>query len=221
MDEFSIELGVLLSPRQALNSTKLALTFRLDPLDRDVIISASPPGPLDQANRLTFSCHGFRSFDEAHAAGVALEQAVQIGGAAAAIGVDTGVDQSRESNQSGGRRTPGYRVIDERRGLRIWGGNLKPQSYMSGFGMVQLPEVDKFINSIRWAHEANVVLSERHRLALALYGLSHFESSERARFLVLVTCVEVLANREQRSVDELTVLDRPGSGGSRIRPWGE
>ena len=71
MNDYWFRLRVLLSPLQRLNTVEDSVTFRLDSLGKEVEVKAAPPGPLNQASMITFSCHGFSAFDEAHAAGVA------------------------------------------------------------------------------------------------------------------------------------------------------
>ena len=80
-------------------------------------------------------------------------------------------------------------------------------SYASNIRFVQKPEAEKFFDSIRQAHTIHADLNERDRLALELYGLSHFESSQRARFLILISCVESLSPRESRPAGSLRLLD--------------
>ncbi len=97
-------------------------------------------------------------------------------------------------------------MIDERHGLSVWGGQLQPQSYLSNVHMSQLPRIDEFTNFVCEAFAANLVMSEQQCLALELYGLSNFESSDRARFLILITCVEALCTREPRAGEQLKVI---------------
>lgn len=59
-----------------------------------------------------------------------------------------------------------------------------------------------------WAASVPTTLSRRNLISYELYASSRFESSSRARFLLLIMAVEAMATQESRSDDEIALLKR-------------
>lgn len=78
---------------------------------------------------------------------------------------------------------------------------------LEGYGSV-VHSLDDYENRLAFFFHANPSLSEKQRLALDLYNLSHFEGTSKTRFLTLITVIEVLATRQKRQVSVRALLKK-------------
>lgn len=90
-------------------------------------------------------------------------------------------------------------TIFEERGLTKFAGIASPTISVRS-------KLSSFISE--WNCEAEASISLRNLIAYELYASSRFESSSRARFLLLVMAVEALGCQIQRPTEELLVIER-------------
>jgi len=65
--------------------------------------------------------------------------------------------------------------------------------------------IAKLLNAANSTDEA---MATSYQVASELYGLSRFHISAGARFLTLITVLEILSGKKKRSVEELTIINR-------------
>jgi hypothetical protein len=127
------------------------------------------------------------------------------------MGIDVGRDQTISSLSSSAkdelREKFGCQVRDSVHGLDVF-PEAPPVLYFSaeGHGSASY-EVDQFPDKLAGAFTTIKPIAPKLTLALELYNLAQFEPVTKARFLNLVTIVEVLAERERRPEDIQIQLD--------------
>jgi|GEM_PF-4180988 len=211
-DDFWFKLRVELSSLQRLDNEDPTLTLPLNFEGKRVEIRAVPKGPINKASTLDFNVHGFASHKEAHECGLRFRSAVLLTAGQQRIGVDVGIDQTTVDQttpgDNQGARTQGYGLKNELMGLTVHKGKLEGMIMLSDANIVHIAESQPFIDGIIAAFGKDFNLDEKHQLALELYGLSHFETSVRARFLVLTSVIEVLATQDKCPEETQKVINK-------------
>ncbi len=211
-EEFWFKLRIELSPLQRLDNGDTNLTLPLNFEGKHVEIKAVPKGPINKASTLDFDVHGFASHEEAHECGLRFRSASLLTAGQQRIGVDVGIDQTTVDQttpvEDQSARTQGYGLKNELMGLTVHKGKLEGMIMLSDAHIVHLAESQPFVDGIIVAFGEDYDLDEKHQLALELYGLSHFETSERARFLVLTSVIEVLATQDKCPEETQKVINK-------------
>lgn len=159
---------------------------------------------IAESSKLILAGCGFATEEDAQSAGLKAKDALAFAGAYTGTGIDLGNDQASGGCTEAGRRQilekSGTRSLNDVHGLMVYDDSL-PTSFASASGTVSLGvPLDPFIDTFQSAvTDPRFPLDYRRKLALQLYGLSHFESSAHAQFLLLVMVVEVLAEQRPRS----------------------
>ena len=206
--EYWFKLRVELCPQRRFDTEKTELLFSLDEEGKEVKVTSAPPGPIGGASTINFDVHGFNSFEDAHKAGLRLRRAVLLAACISGIGVDVGPDQAAPEKEREEKRAWGYRVKNAMQGLTVHKGQMKRKIMWSDVQCISMPDPVGFLGVIQSKFSENPVFTDLQLLALELYGLSQFETSGRARFLVLTSVVEVLSKRELRPQESLDILDQ-------------
>lgn len=210
-EDYWFRLRVEFQPLQRLNREETSLTLPSALEGKDIEIKAVPEGPINKASTIDFDVHGFMSHEEAHQAGLRFQKSVLVSAAQTSIGVDVGIDQSQVDQscpvEEQGIRTQGYRMRNEMMGLTVHHGVLAPGMMASDAKLIHLPQAQPFFDRVVNIYAENPALTDNQTLALELFGLSQFETSERAILLVLTSVIEVLAEREQRGEDSQKAID--------------
>lgn len=166
--------------------------------DDSVLLKAVDKPKTGNAEILVFVGSGYPSEVDANQKGLRLKHAVLIACASLRIGIDPGKDEALSGSGKPLRQRAkerGSNLLDDVHGLATYKDD-KPVFFGVFRARVILSTpVDTFLKTVADAHRHNPKLSPKQSLALELYGLSHFESSLRARFVTLVTVVEVLCER--------------------------
>lgn len=158
--------------------------------------------------------NGFASQEEAAEASRHVKDAVMWWGAKERVGVDVGDDTTHAVwtqtglDMMGEER--GSRVLNDVHGLQVYeeDSNL-PTEFVWSTAEAQLRKsLDTFEQSFREAVDLSLELTESETLAFELYGLSHFESAERARFVTLVTAIESISKPKARSPQAVEHVER-------------
>ena len=150
---------------------------------------------------------GFDTYDDALKAGRHVKNAVMWWGAKTRVGVDCGndstnawvtqyyIDQVREEQ--------GIRLLNELHGLQVYEEDpeLPTQFVASSVQPKILKGIEDLDRHFCQAVDAGLEFTDRETLAFELYGLSHFEAAERARFLTLVTAIESVSQPKARSAE--------------------
>jgi hypothetical protein len=148
---------------------------------------------------------GFATEEEAAEAGRHVKNAVMWWGAKERVGVDVGndstdavvtqtwIDQVREEQ--------GIRLINEVHGLQVYEEDPEhPTKFVFSSVEAKLRKgIEVFEQSFREVVDLGLEFTNRETLAFELYGVSHFESAERARFLTLINAIESISEPKARS----------------------
>jgi hypothetical protein len=152
--------------------------------------------------RLWIVGRGFPTEDGAKDCGNRLKQALLILGCQERVGVDVGRDRATTSwGQAvidNVRKQEGKQLRDSVHGLDVFCDDVAlTHMDICGTGVAGYI-VDQFQERVAGEFTATGTLTPKLRLALELYNLSRFEPASKARFLALITIIEVLAERERR-----------------------
>jgi len=156
---------------------------------------------------------GFSKAEEAAEAGRQMKRAIMWCGAKMYMGVDAGDDRAQgvvtEYYIDQYRTEKGIRLLNELHGLQIYEeDSLLPTQFAKATVEAQVGKpIEVFVQNIRQAVDMGLELTDMETLGFELYGLSHFEAAERARFLTLVTAIESVTENKARSPEAVVVVD--------------
>ena len=72
--------------------------------------------------------------------------------------------------------------------------------YLGGSGISSSSKpLDSFMQNFKKAVDLSYKLNDKQSLALELYNMSHFETSQRAKFITLISAIECLSEQKERS----------------------
>jgi len=154
---------------------------------------------------------GFPTEDAARAFGERLKLALAVIGCETGIGIDVG--QNRETSsfatsiKDAVREQHGLQLRDIVHGLDVFPEDPPVTHFeISGTGSATF-SLEGFPGKV--ADEVTTIkpVSPKQSLALELYNLGQFEPATKARFLNLVTIVEVLANRKRKATGICNQID--------------
>ena len=166
------------------------------------VMSAVDGEKIESARVLTIRAGGFANEASAREAGERVVSAICLAGATVRAGIDVGRYRRQGGFTNAGieRFTPtGMKGRTDVHGLDVFADepNLRFLSFDADAAVGHHGPRFLAIFEAALARCANV--DPRTRLALEIYGLSHFEASQRARFVALMSVVEALADRRSRS----------------------
>ncbi|MBA3425952.1 MAG: hypothetical protein H0U04_15735 [Rubrobacter sp.] len=157
---------------------------------------------------------GFSTEDEAAQAGRHVKNAVMWWGAKERVGIDVGNDATdaivTQTCIDRYREEQGIRLLNELHGLQVYEEDPKlPTKFVWSSVEAKLRKgVEVFEQSFHEAFDLGLEFTERETLAFELYGLSHFESAERARFLTLINAIESISESEARSSEAVRHVEK-------------
>jgi hypothetical protein len=216
MPSFHFRVRFRLPHGRVLNSEEQSLDVRLPSASGPYVLAAVSGESLKESQWLLIKDvgDGFATEDEAAEAGRHVKNAVMWWGAKVRVGVDVGdnttdavvtqyyIDQVREEQ--------GIRLLNELHGLQVYEEDpeLPTQFVASSVEAKLLKGIEDFEQYFREAVEMGLEFTERETLAFELYGLSHFESAERARFLTLVNAIESISENKARSPEAVKHVEK-------------
>lgn len=155
------------------------------------------------AERLYITGKGFSSESAAAIAGLRTKAALLLASAESRIGVNCGRDkvtlQFSEEIKKELELDAGVKLHDDVHGLYIYPDEGNDRFISMKGEMTVGRSADRFLASFENFSSQAPTLSDRHVIALELVNSSHFEITGRARFLTLVTAIEVLCERKRSS----------------------
>ena len=157
---------------------------------------------------------GFSTEKEAVEAGRNVKNAIMWCSANTRTGVDVGDDKTRGGITKYGidqlRRECGIRPLNAVHGLQVYEEDpCLPTRFISTSAYASVRKsVQNYEQYFRRAVDMSLELTEKETLAFELYGLSHFESSSRARLLTLTTVVEIISENQPRSVKTMEHVEK-------------
>jgi hypothetical protein len=165
---------------------------------------------LTESTVFVMSCGGFSSEKKAFDQGVKIKKALLMSGPVLRIGLDVGNDRSSSSISTGLKQSvfkkTGVKIIEDVHGLSVYSEDYPTQVMsISGSGVTQPWTAEEFLNAILDINSKLRDLTEKESLCLELFSASHFEKSERARFITLVLAIESLLEpiKRRKEVAEL------------------
>lgn len=199
---YGFRLTAVFSPRERLGSHEQTVEIDLGPPIGCVTLRAFPGGSFREAGELLFSGRGYATHGEAEQAGRALKNVIRLAAVEVGKGLDVGQDTVRGRagqvviEDYAGR---GLQLLPDVHGLQVYEEVAKPVVLlMRGEGTVVTP-LDRFTGALRAQAEQAAGVTESRALACDLFVQSRFESSLKSRVLTLVTALEVLSERRERS----------------------
>jgi hypothetical protein len=163
---------------------------------KDTNASASDPEVF------MIDANGFANEASARDFGVRLKMTLSICSARLGLGFNVGEDRATSGLGSGIRQelraSYGIDIRPTVHGLDVFDTSV-PFTRFQVRGMISITRPLRNFPERITADFKDWTLSEKHTLALSLYNASHYEVDSEARFLSLISVVEVLANRKRRS----------------------
>lgn len=177
----------------------------LSPSGREVSLSCLDAVSIAQGTELVLTTGGFPDDQSALQEGRKVKQSLLFAGAKLRIGIDAGGD--RASSFLGAvvkeqmLREHGVNIINNVHGLSVYSEDIPVKTFsVSGVGLVSPTSAEEFAQTIMGNSDVASKLDEKTMLALELYGASHYEHSDRARFLTLVLAAEALLEPQEREL---------------------
>jgi hypothetical protein len=205
---FKFRVRFELSPDDRLDFEGERTTFDLGaPWGVIEFIGRSEDKRISSATELIVrSRDGFAEQSDAEALGETVSKALLIAGAQEHLGIDFGKEGPKGFLTDYGRQWVAAQVgfdgqlLDDPLGLIVYDdpGNTRFARFGPARAIIGRP-LDRFLSALRESLAAAQRLTDRELLALEVYSASKFEHSLRARFLTLITVVEILADRRSRS----------------------
>jgi len=179
-------------------------------------LSAFDGGSIKEAQWLVLKStgKGFSTKDEAVHAGRRAKNAIAWSSAQMRVGVDLGDDKPRggasEYLKKRAMEERGIRLLNDPHGLVVYEEDTQhPTRFTSMSGEPQVGKpISAFEDYFLEAVHMDLRLTDKETLAFELYGLSHFESAPRARFVTLISAVETISETKPRSAEALEHVER-------------
>lgn len=172
-----------------------------------VQLRAEMPAKASEATALVLTGTGHQTEEEARRHGEAAKHALRRAGVVANVPLDMGPDRASGSLGRGFREQleneHGVQLRDDIHGLDVYEDDSRPVRFLSSRASpIVTASVDKFVPALEAGFQRgtrrDAVRNEKVSLAADVYMLSEFEVSQRARFLTLMTALEVLSERGER-----------------------
>jgi len=182
------------------------------PIDgHKIVLRAADAGAsISAAKELELRGTGFPDRETAEAIGQRLKRALVRSGPKLHVGFDVGTDSPTSSIAAFIRQEAlerGVQLLNDVHGLAVYCEEPAVRFFRTKAVLTATYPEAHFVDVLRSAYARDRVISPREKLALELYALAHREATPRAKFLTLVTVVEVLAGQGERSKEEIEVVD--------------
>jgi len=177
-----------------------------------VQLSSFDANSMNDGKEFVITGAGFSTKEEALELGKKVKDSILVAAAKLRIGADAGKDTSNfYINPTIVKKffeEKGVGFIQNIHGLSVY-EDVKPIKTISSHppSLVCPSKAEIFLSNVRDFALSSKKLTDKLRLALELYGASHYEKSERARFLTQVLGVESLLVVSKRSEKEQNIVD--------------
>lgn len=211
MPTFGFKLQFWTSRAQSIDIENESLSLKLAETGRTIkLLPVSKDTNKNWCN-LIIQGSGYPSKDDAFREGERIKNCVLLSGPFLRMGFDIGKNKPRcaLSNhiKDEFKEKFGVCVVDDVHGLIVYSEELPITSISTQINGIVSTPINNFIEVITEFYGKNYIISDKQALALELYNMSHFDKSLRGRFLTLVTVIESLSDREERSKDSIKLLD--------------
>jgi hypothetical protein len=136
---------------------------------------------------------GFSSEEEARTAGTPVKTAVMLTGLLLGVGIDVGPNQAQAL---------GLQVVPEINRATTLGFTFDRPVLKRPISNSNLEE------KVAESYAPDKALTKKQTLAAQLYNQSHFQSSDAARFLTLISAIEALADQKSKPQATVALIDR-------------
>ena len=199
-----------------LKSDTASLRLPTSSVGSDYVLEAVGAKTLNESQWILIkdSGDGFATESKAREAGRTAKNAVMWWGAKARTGVDVGDDTAKavvtQTYIDLYWEEHGVRLLNELHGLQVYEEDpgLPTQFVAASVEPKVLKSTEDFERHFREAVDRRLELDEKATLAFELYGLSHFEAAERARFLTLISAVETASESKRRGPETVAHVER-------------
>jgi hypothetical protein len=198
-----------------LNSDLNRLIIGHAELPTEFEIVAADSGSIGESENLVLRSARPTLLDDASSIGGRAQLAVLIAGTRLRVGVDLGKDAPKSMLMKAGLEMirmandlpEGTVVLNDFLGLTLVDAS-QPTVFakMEGGQVIIGTPIERFVDAFVEGFLLTEVLSKRSQLALELFSASRFEASLRARFLILISAIESITSREERSDDVQELL---------------
>jgi|WetSurMetagenome_2_1015567.scaffolds.fasta_scaffold36885_5 hypothetical protein len=174
------------------------------------LLSTLDAESIGEGKELVISGGGFKTEESACSIGKVVKDSVLMTGVKLRIGVDTGKEKTsgwvNPTIKNEVLNNHGVRIINDVHGLSVYSEEYPVKIFSTSGPTIFCPSnAEKFSSEL--CNYFSATLSDKQRLALELYGASHYEKSDRARFLTLILCAEALLEPSARSDKERELID--------------
>lgn len=201
MSSFGFRFRFLLPEDFRIQCDEKTLSILLPDLAKPLVLKSVSGSKINESGNLAFFGSGFHTIDEAYHCGVKLKKSLLICGASLHMGIDVGDDKSTNCFFKpiiDAAKAEGYTLLNDVHGVIAYEEDI-PIIFGSLNATILIGNPsNRFTEVLTKAYIENPELTLKQTLALELYGMSHFESSLRARFLTLVSAIESLVQRNLR-----------------------
>jgi hypothetical protein len=169
-------------------------------------------GEFGQAEELVITGKGFPSRGKADDMAKRVHQALRISPIITQVGVSFGQDpfstQSFIAENSIIAKDQGHQLLDDSSGISIFEEGVKMTSIRALDCMaIRLIPIAALAESLERSVIRGNKFSDKEELVLDLFSTAQFEQSRRAKFLLLVSIIEILAEGKKRSVEAQGLID--------------
>jgi len=209
---WGFQLVVLLPANRRL-SGETRQTWSLPEPVGDVALSAAGE-TLQDAGDLTFRGRGYATEGAARSAGELFRDWLRVASALFVLGFDVGRDlplsglgDAAKAKLEAELRRDGKFLVDDVHGLLVYEEQGEPVR-CSMRGSLIVVQQSSIAHENVLAIASRSALTDKQSLACDLVSLAEHEGSDRGRFLILVTAMEVLAERQERAEGLRAVVER-------------
>jgi len=215
---YGFRLRVNLSSAHTLISDDAELSLEVPGWARPLTVSAIGAEKIRDAAQLALRSGGYATEDQAREAANRVREALHAACAIHRVAVDTGNDRAslqlsrvfRQQLESDAERESGepVQILSDVHGIIVFDEDRRPLFFGGQATGVLGKPVAPVLETLGEQLAKDTEQPPALILALELFNWSPFEKSARARFVTIVTSLEVVADRETRSSDSLAHLDQ-------------
>lgn len=208
---YSLRLSVKCAPYTFMKHDENSMHLSLTGLDRPVTVSPIGAEKLSEASRFVFSIKNFETQKDAYSLGISIKDMLRVSSVKTGFLIEVGKEEaSGASNylKDKVKKELGINLLSDVHGIDIYEdkGNTRVLTVSTDLLITQKSQYDF---STLWSELINmgIKLSEKQRLTCDLYISTGFESSIRAKFITLITALEVLAKPKRLGDKSLELID--------------
>lgn len=193
-----------------LNSSESKIEVFPSGLPQRITLHAGEDGPISGSSRMKLYGAPFSSESEAWESALKSRSALLIWAVSHNIGIDL-LDYDGTPGNAGGtyfHEGMGIHFREDKKGIDVYETSGEMGRLRGGDVNFSITKsTDVFAEAFRANYNKALSVDDRLRLACELYCVSFFDTSDRTRFITLVTCIEALLTPSQRSAGAVALVD--------------